>query len=80
MNDCPSCPLCGSSEQVERIDPPKHNPAAVFHCAPCNRAYTGTAMERANLQAERAAKWAERDEMARRKQAGIDRGVLGGEA
>ena len=74
---CPSCPRCHSSERVEVIAPPAHDPDARFYCASDNLAFCGSREEAERLAAADAAKARERGELDRLGRLGRDLGVIG---
>lgn len=73
------CPRCGSSERVEVIDPPAHDPDARYLCRTCNLNFTGSAKEAHDLAVRDAVKAAERGDMMRRAEVGRAAGVIGQE-
>lgn len=79
MSETHPCPRCGSSERVEVIAPPAHDPDARFYCATDNLAFTGSPAEAFALKARDAAKKAERGELDRIGGRGRDLGVIGDE-
>ncbi len=75
----PVCPRCGSSERVEVIAPPAHDPNARFYCPTDNLAFDGSREEADRLQAREQAKAAGRGELDRLGRVGRDLGVIGGD-
>lgn len=63
------CPRCGSSERVEVIAPPAHDPDARFFCPVDNLAFRGSQAEAQAEQRARADKDRERAEAQRRREA-----------
>jgi len=71
------CPACGSSERVDVIEPPAHDPDARFYCAKDNLAFRGSPEEAEAMRKARADKARDRDDMHRRADTGRALGVIG---
>jgi hypothetical protein len=56
----PLCPQC-HGPATDTIPPPKHNPAEVNYCQPCNRLFSGSASEAQEYAARQIARRAEMD-------------------
>ena len=74
---CPACPRCHSSERVEVIAPPAHDPDARFYCPTDNLAFDGSREEAERIAASDAAKARDRQELDRLGAVGRDLGVIG---
>ena len=72
----PACPRCSKSDRVDRIDPPAHDPEAIFYCGRDGLTFTGKPNEAYELKARDAARAAERGDLDRRGVAGRQAGVL----
>lgn len=78
--EMPRCPRCNSTERVEVIDPPTHDPDARFFCAAHGGlVFTGSPSEAFSLRARDAARAAERGDLDARGRVGRELGVIGDE-